>query len=116
MCDDDKCECRYCKGDNYDRYIGDHLRECLDNINYCLEEEIDLNDPRCKNDEEIFYNAICRTAMGELTDAKEWVPKKETWCEWFKNIWDCPNTRKTLAKLEQQETLIKDLRAQIKSD
>ena len=33
MCDDENCKCTYCQNDNYDRYIGDHFREVIDNIN-----------------------------------------------------------------------------------
>ena len=32
------CTCEYCNGDNYDRYIGDHLRNILDELNTVLSE------------------------------------------------------------------------------
>ena len=52
------CDCPYCNGDNYDRYISDHLREMLDGLNFTLSEPININDDQIKGDEELYYHII----------------------------------------------------------
>ena len=52
------CNCPYCNGDNYDRYISDHLREMLDGLNFTLSEPININDDQIKGDEELYYHII----------------------------------------------------------
>lgn len=70
MCDNPECKCTYCKNDNYDRMIGDHMRECLDEINLFISPAIDKNDPELYRyggfDEEGYYNAIAITAKEHL--------------------------------------------------
>ena len=70
MCDNHDCKCTYCKGDNYDRYMKDHLSECLDNINRILENPISSDDPRLnlsgQFNEELFYNAIMLQSQEEI--------------------------------------------------
>ena len=67
MCDDPKCKCNYCKNDNYDRYIGDHMREVLDNINRFLIEPITKEGVE---NEELFYEMIMYKAQEELLQNK----------------------------------------------
>lgn len=67
-CDDINCKCSYCNNDNYDRYIGDHMRECLDNINRFLSKPVEkLNDA----DEERFYQMIMYQSQMELAQLKK---------------------------------------------
>lgn len=63
MCDNPDCKCSYCKNDNYDRYIGDHMRECLDNINRFLSKPVEKLDDK---DEERFYQMIMYQSQMEL--------------------------------------------------
>ena len=67
MCDDPKCKCNYCVNDNYDRYIGDHMREILDNINRFLIEPITKEGVE---NEELFYEMIMYKAQEELLQNK----------------------------------------------
>tara|TARA_R110001592_G_scaffold185491_3_gene429526 strand:+ start:2420 stop:2701 length:282 start_codon:yes stop_codon:yes gene_type:complete len=80
MCDNSECVCVYCKNDNYDRYIGDHFRQCLDSINMNLNEP--LTRPKSLQDEEQFYEEIAREAMGEMYGLKH----RYGWCEWLMGI------------------------------
>ena len=67
-CGDNECKCTYCNNDNYDRYIGDHMRECLDNINRFLSKPVEkLNDV----DEERFYKMIMYQSQMELAQLKK---------------------------------------------
>ena len=67
-CGDKECKCTYCNNDNYDRYIGDHMRECLDNINRFLSKPVEkLNDA----DEERFYQMIMYQSQMELAQLKK---------------------------------------------
>ena len=67
MCDNIDCKCTYCNNDNYDRYIGDHMREVLDNINRFLIEPILKQGVE---NEESFYNMIMYKAQEELLQNK----------------------------------------------
>ena len=77
MCDNSECVCVYCKNDNYDRYIADHFRDCLEGINLNLIEPL-VERPKLQ-DEERYYDEIARTASGELYDYK----RRYKWCEWL---------------------------------
>lgn len=61
------CDCPYCNGDNYDRYISDHLREMLDGLNFSLPNPININDDRIKGDEELYYHIIQDMILESLT-------------------------------------------------
>lgn len=63
MCDNQTCECTYCKGDNYDRYISDMLRENLDNIERFFIKRLNRDD---YNNEEAYYTEIMLQAQKEL--------------------------------------------------
>ena len=67
MCDNPDCKCSYCKNDNYDRYIGDHMRECLDNINRFLKFPLKQDS---FEDEEMFYTAVMYNAQEQLSQIK----------------------------------------------
>ena len=43
------CTCEYCNGDNYDRYIGDHLRNILDELNTYLHPPVSIDDDKIKS-------------------------------------------------------------------
>lgn len=73
------CDCPYCNGDNYDRYISDHLRQMLDEINFTLSEPVDINHDRIKGDEELYYKVINRKVLAMLTRPEEiGMPMNET--------------------------------------
>lgn len=61
------CDCPYCNGDNYDRYISDHLREMLNSLNFSLPNPININDDRIKGDEELYYHIIQDMVLESLT-------------------------------------------------
>ena len=65
MCDDENCKCTYCQNDNYDRYISDHFREVVDNINRFLAHPLNRDD---FYDEEIFSTQVMYNAQEELRD------------------------------------------------
>lgn len=67
MCDNPDCKCSYCQNDNYDRYIGDHMREVLESINIFLNPPIKREDAI---DEEMFYRMIMYKAQEELNENK----------------------------------------------
>tara|TARA_B100001248_G_C27033888_1_gene297672 strand:- start:37 stop:294 length:258 start_codon:yes stop_codon:yes gene_type:complete len=60
------CDCPYCNGDNYDRYISDHLREMLDGLNFSLPNPININDDKIKGDEELYYHIIQSKVLESL--------------------------------------------------
>jgi hypothetical protein len=64
-CGDENCKCSYCNNDNYDRYISDHFREIVDNINRFLVHPLNRND---FHDEEIFSTQVMYNAQEELRD------------------------------------------------
>lgn len=61
------CDCPYCNGDNYDRYISDHLREMLNSLNFSLPNPININDDKIKGDEELYYHIIQSKVLESLT-------------------------------------------------
>ena len=65
MCDNPDCKCNYCQNDNYDRYIGDHMREVLESINMFLKPLVKREDA---TDEEMFYSMIMYKAQEELNE------------------------------------------------
>ena len=67
MCDNPDCKCTYCKNDNYDRYIGDHMRQVIHNINRFL--KIPLKQDSFE-DEEMFYTAVMYNAQEQLSQIK----------------------------------------------
>ena len=60
------CVCTYCNNDNYDRYISDHLRQMLDEINSVLPEPVLSDHDQIKGDEELFYKVIMRVTRSIL--------------------------------------------------
>ena len=72
------CDCPYCNGDNYDRYISDHLREMLDGLNFTLSEPININDDQIKGDEELYYNIIQTKVLALLNMPNNQLDPNET--------------------------------------
>ena len=72
------CDCHYCNGDNYDRYISDHLREMLDGLNFTLSEPININDDQIKGDEELYYNIIQTKVLALLNMPNNQLDPNET--------------------------------------
>ena len=72
------CNCPYCNGDNYDRYISDHLREMLDGLNFTLSEPININDDQIKGDEELYYNIIQTKVLALLNMPNNQLDPNET--------------------------------------
>ena len=70
MCDNPECKCTYCKGDNYDSYISDHLRQIMDSINGHLPEPVNPEDERI-NGEEHFYKVVRNFVRDSLDELKE---------------------------------------------
>ena len=68
------CTCEYCNGDNYDRYIGDHLRNILDELNTYLHSPVSIDDDKIKGNEEIYYSVI----MDQLIDTLREQTNQET--------------------------------------
>ena len=66
-CGDPDCKCTYCTNDNYDRYIGDHMRECLDNINRFLHYPLKPDD---FEDEEMYYTVVMYNVQKQLSSVK----------------------------------------------
>ena len=64
------CDCPYCNSDNYDRYISDHLRQMLDEINFTLPEPVDINHDRIKGNEELYYKVINRKVLAMITQSE----------------------------------------------
>ena len=72
------CDCPYCNGDNYDRYISDHLREMLDGLNITLSEPININDDQIKGDEELYYHIIQTKVLALLNMPNNQLLPNET--------------------------------------
>ena len=72
------CDCPYCNGDNYDRYISDHLREMLDGLNFILSEPININDDQIKGDEELYYHIIQTKVLALLNSQNNQLLPNET--------------------------------------
>ncbi len=72
------CDCPYCNGDNYDRYISDHLREMLDGLNFTLSEPININDDQIKGDEELYYHIIQTKVLALLNMPNNQLLPNET--------------------------------------
>ena len=68
------CTCEYCNGDNYDRYISDHLRNILDELNTYLHSPVSIDDDKIKGNEEIYYSVI----MDQLIDKLREQTNQET--------------------------------------
>lgn len=63
------CDCPYCNGDNYDRYMGDHLRDILDEINRHLVCSVHIEDDKIKGNEELYYKVIEDSILKQLREA-----------------------------------------------
>ena len=70
MCDNPDCKCTYCKNDNYDRYIGDHMREVIENINRFLRPPV--REESFEN-EEMFFTAVMYNAQEQLSQIKRYI-------------------------------------------
>lgn len=65
-CGESGCECLYCNGDNYDRYMSDHLSQMLNEINSVLPVPVRMDHDQIKGDEELYYKVIMRVARSAL--------------------------------------------------
>jgi len=83
MCDNSECKCTYCKGDNYDRYISDHLRQMMDTMNGYLIDSVNPKDERIDG-EEHFYKVVKNFVCGALDELKA-IKEKEKELKELKN-------------------------------
>ena len=67
-CGEAGCTCTYCNGDNFDRYMLDHVCQMLNEINRVLPEPISPDHDLIKGDEELFYKVIKRSVVDALSN------------------------------------------------
>jgi hypothetical protein len=69
------CQCTYCNGDNYDRYMLDHCVQMLNEINHSLDDPVNSDDARLYHndrfDEELFYKVIKRRVIHILESVNQ---------------------------------------------